>query len=125
MTNPNFADEEEKPLDPAMEKVRRKMVRLLIISSSVIIIGLMAVVFSIVYRVNNNSARTAATAADAALMPPATQSFTVPAGFTIQSTIMDGNRILITGVNANGSRRLIVHDFVLGKTITEIAIEQK
>ena len=52
MTNPNFADEQEAPLDPAFEKVRRKMVRLLIISSSVIILGLMAVVYSIVYRVN-------------------------------------------------------------------------
>ena len=52
MTNPNFTDEQEAPLDPAFEKVRRKMVRLLVISSSVIILGLMAVVFSIVYRVD-------------------------------------------------------------------------
>ena len=52
MTNPNFADEQEAPLDPAFEKVRRKMVRLLIVSASVIVLGLMAVVFSIVYRVN-------------------------------------------------------------------------
>ena len=39
MTNPNFADEDDKPLDPAMERLRRRMVRLLVISSSVIIAG--------------------------------------------------------------------------------------
>lgn len=121
MTNPNFADEQEAPLDPAFEKVRRKMVRLLVISSSVIILGLMAVVFSIVYRVN----RIPQPADPAATTPAAVaarQSITLPAGFTVEDTSISGNRILIYGAGPDGRKRMVVHDIGTGNTVTEIDI---
>lgn len=123
MTNPNFADEQEAPLDPAFEKVRRKMVRLLIISSSVIILGLMAVVYSIVYRVNRIEQPASATTAGPAtqdVIPAAQQSITLPTGFSIESTSMSGNRVLLFGTAADGRKRIIVHDIDTGKTVTEI-----
>lgn len=125
MTNPNFADEQEAPLDPAFEKVRRKMVRLLIISSSVIILGLMAVVFSIVYRVNRipqpaNALATAPVAQD--VVPPAHQSITLPRGFTVESTSLSGNRVLLFGTGADGTKRIVVHDIGTGATVTEIDV---
>jgi hypothetical protein len=126
MTNPNFADEQEAPLDPAFEKVRRKMVRLLIISSSVIILGLMAVVYSIVYRVNRipqpeNPVVTTPAAQDA--VPAAQQSITLPAGFAVESTSMSGNRVLLFGTAGDGKKRIIVHDIGTGKTVTEIDLK--
>ena len=125
MTNPNFADEQEAPLDPAFEKVRRKMVRLLIISSSVIILGLMAVVFSIVYRVNRIPANPAATApaAQQETAPAALQSITLPAGFTVESTSISGNRILLFGTGTDGKKRILVHDIGTGRTVTEIDLK--
>lgn len=125
MTNPNFADEQEAPLDPAFEKVRRKMVRLLIISSSVIILGLMAVVFSIVYRVNRIPANPSATAPVAAqeAEPAARQSITLPAGFSVQNTSISGNRILLFGTSADGRRHILVHDIGTGRTVTEIELK--
>jgi hypothetical protein len=126
MTNPNFADEQEAPLDPAFEKVRRKMVRLLIISSSVIILGLMAVVYSIVYRVNRlPAAETPVTNAPAIeqAVPAARQSITLPAGFVVESTSISGNRVLISGAGTDGGKRMIVHDIGTGKTVTEIDIK--
>ncbi|MCX2697249.1 MULTISPECIES: hypothetical protein [Ochrobactrum] len=42
----------EPPLDPAMEKVRRKMIRLLAVSIGVMLIGLMAVLVAVVYKIN-------------------------------------------------------------------------
>ncbi|PWL16899.1 hypothetical protein DKP76_15500 [Falsochrobactrum shanghaiense] len=42
----------EAPLDPAMEKVRRKMIRLLAVSIGVMLIGLMAVLVAVVYKIN-------------------------------------------------------------------------
>ncbi|MCB1446389.1 MAG: hypothetical protein KDJ87_11520 [Rhizobiaceae bacterium] len=119
MTNPNFADE-EAPLDPAFEKVRRKMVRLLVISSSVIILGLMAVVVSIVYRVNKTPAPGAAPEETA---PAARQAMTLPDGFVIQGSSISGNRILVYGTTADGSRRMLVHDIATGRTVTEIDIK--
>lgn len=126
MTNPNFADEQEAPLDPAFEKVRKKMVRLLIISSSVIILGLMAVVYSIVYRVNRipqpaNPVATAPAAQDA--VPAARQSIALPAGFVVENTAIGGNRILLFGTADDGKKRIIVHDIGTGKTVTEIDIK--
>lgn len=127
MTNPNFTDEEEKPLDPAMEKIRRKMVRLLVVSSSVIILGLMAVVFSIVYKIDRNkpdqSRLPATTTAAADVVPAARQSITLPAGFVLESASLSGNRLLMSGADANGGKRLLVYDIGTGKQVTEIEVK--
>lgn len=117
MTNPNFADEEEKPLDPALEKIRRKMVRLLVISSSVIIVGLMAVLGSIVYKANKNSAARTELAGPIA---PA-QTVTLPKGFALETTTIDGNRIWFMGT-ADNKHLIVVHDIGTGKTVTEITV---
>lgn len=132
MTNPNFTDEQEAPLDPAFEKVRRKMVRLLVISSSVIIVGLMAVVFSIVYRVNRlppaeTPVATTPAAVQAAVqpdpVPPVQQTFTLPEAFVVESSSISGNRILIFGADPEGQQRMFVYDIVTGKRITSIDIK--
>lgn len=126
MTNPNFADEQEAPLDPAFEKVRRKMVRLLIVSASVIILGLMAVVFSIVYRVNKLPPDTAPAAnvpANELAVPAAQQSITLPTGFTVESTSISGNRILLFGTAGDGEKRIVIHDIGTGRTLTEIELK--
>jgi hypothetical protein len=123
MTNPNFADEQEAPLDPAFEKVRRKMVRLLIVSASVVILGLMAVVFSIVYRVNKLPQPTTpvVTGPGAELtVPAARQSITLPTGFAVESTSISGNRVLLFGTGSDGKKRIVIHDIGTGKTVTEI-----
>ena len=127
MTNPNFADEDEKPLDPAMEKLRRKMVRLLVISSSVIIVGLMAVVFSIVYKINNGPRTARPTPTPASIteeaVPAARQSITLPAGFVLESSSISGNRILLFGADPEGRQRIFVHDIGTGKQVTEIEVK--
>lgn len=127
MTNPNVTDENEAPLDPAFEKVRRKMVRLLIISSSVIILGLMAVVFSIVYRVNklppDEPAVATAPAATVDPVPAAQQSIILPEAFVVESSSISGNRILIFGADPDGRQRIFVHDIGTGKRVTEIEIK--
>ena len=43
-------EETHEPLDPVMERVRRKMVRLMIVSTSIMVIGLGAVIVGIFYR---------------------------------------------------------------------------
>jgi hypothetical protein len=120
MTNPNFPDDEEKPLDPAMEKIRWKMVRLLVISSSVIVLGLMAVLASIVYKANKNSVATQQTTLTAGPISPK-QTVTLPKGFVLESTTIDGNRVWFMGT-ADGKHLLIVHDIGTGKTLTEVTV---
>jgi hypothetical protein len=128
MTNPNFDDQaDEKPLDPAMEKVRRKMVRLLIISSSAIILALMAFLGSIVYKVNKNSAaakQDQAFAPASELVPPPQQSLALPLGFVTDSVSLNGNRLLVSGADKDGHRTLFIYDIGTGKMVSEIAITQ-
>jgi hypothetical protein len=119
MTNPNFADDDEKPLDPAVEKIRRKMVRLLVISSSVIVLGLMAVLGSIVYKANKNSAAAQAMLTSGPVAP--NQTVTLPKGFVLESSTIDGNRIWFMGT-ADGKHLMIAHDISTGKTMTEITV---
>jgi hypothetical protein len=120
MTNPNFPDDEEKPLDPAMEKIRRKMVRLLVISSSVIVLGLMAVLGSIVYKANKNSVVAQQTVLPGGPIAPQ-QTITLPKDFALESTTIDGNRVWFLGT-AEGKHLLIVHDIGAGKTLTTITV---
>lgn len=122
MTNPNFPDEEEKPLDPAVEKIRRKMVRLLFISSSVIVLALMTVLGSIVYKASKNSATAEIPAASpqSAVML-ARQTVTLPTGFTLESTTVDGNRIWFMGT-VDSKHMMIAHDIATGKTLTEVSV---
>ncbi|MEZ5812488.1 MAG: fimbrial protein [Rhizobiaceae bacterium] len=49
------ADDEDKPLDPAVERVRRKMMRLMAVSVGIMMVGLMAVLLAIVYKVSVRS----------------------------------------------------------------------
>jgi len=122
MTNPNFPDEEEKPLDPAVEKIRRKMVRLLFISSSVIVLALMTVLGSIVYKANKNSATAEIPPANPqAAIALARQTVTLPTGFTLESTTVDGNRIWFMGT-VDGKHMMIAHDIITGKTLTEVSV---
>ncbi|MDH6265806.1 hypothetical protein M2360_001196 [Rhizobium sp. SG_E_25_P2] len=126
MNNPNLPEEEEKPLDPTLEKVRRKMVRLLFVSSSAIIVALMAVLGALVYKAKNNSAAqqadTAPAAAQALTAPLATQTITLPKGFVNEATTVDGNRVWFSGTDASGRRVMIVHDIATGKTISDITV---
>ncbi|MEO3389214.1 fimbrial protein [Mesorhizobium sp. CAU 1741] len=50
MAAPHDDDEDEKPLDPAVENVRRKLVRFIVINLGILFIALMAVVVALVYR---------------------------------------------------------------------------
>lgn len=120
MTNPNLADEDEKPLDPAMEKVRRKMVRLLVISSSVIVIGLMAVLYSIVYKANKNSAASQNAIVTEAPIAAA-QQVTLPKGFVLETTTVDANRIWFMGT-ADGKHLMVVYDIATGTTLTQVTV---
>ena len=50
MALPPFDDDEDKPLDPAVEQVRRKLVRFVAINLGLLFIALMAVVGALVYK---------------------------------------------------------------------------
>lgn len=97
-------DEQEKPLDPAVERVRRKLVRFVAINLGILFVAVMAVVIALVYR---NMTRTPAE-------PPAPAfvegRIALPVGARILSQSLSGDRILIDVELTGGGRALFVYD---------------
>ncbi len=50
MSKIDHDEQDEKPLDPVLERVRRKMIRLQLVSAGVMVVALMAVLIAIVYK---------------------------------------------------------------------------
>jgi hypothetical protein len=92
-------DAPDAPLDPATERVRRKMVRLLAVSIGIMFIGVMAVLFAVVYRVGG----------EAQLAEGAEVPLMLPAGAMILEAGMDGDRLFVR-VSAEGGEELVVYD---------------
>lgn len=113
MSDPRLENEEEKPLDPAAERLRRKMQRLMIVSFGTMFIGIFAVLFAIVYKLNNS-------AVDAAVIDT---DITVPDGFSITDTVVDDGTIYLRGSGQNGTQAVLVFDLVTGESRGRISIK--
>jgi len=126
MSKINEDDLDEKPLDPEMEKVRRKMVRLLAVSIGIMFIGLMTVLGAIVYKFTQDDEPAAGQVAGSAGSVPSDAPVegvaALPAGFVVESVSLDGNRIGFFGRAADGSRRVIVHDISVGRIVSDIVV---
>jgi len=103
MARPHADEEEEKPLDPAVERVRKKLVRFVAINLGLLLIALMAVVGAIVYRSGTPSAE----APDGSPMAGIVR---LPAGARIVSQSLSGDRIAFEVESGDGSRAIILYD---------------
>ncbi|MEM8877125.1 MAG: fimbrial protein [Pseudomonadota bacterium] len=109
-------DDEEPPLDPAAEKLRRKLTRLLVGSFGIMGLGFVAVFIAILYRTG--------VFGDAEAVPPlaasgasASASIAIEAGESVVSSDLDGNRILLRVRNASGAESLILFDASVGQVV--------
>jgi len=128
MASPNLHDEDEKPLDPAVEKVRRKLVRFVAINLGLLFIALMAVLGAIVYKSGSRPETPAATGIG--VPSPAEGAFlsgeiALPAGAKIVSQSLSGNRISIEAELADGSRAIFLYDFAERRMIGRFALTRQ
>ncbi|QND48008.1 hypothetical protein HB780_20380 [Rhizobium lusitanum] len=125
MTNLQPDDQEEKPLDPALESVRRKMVRLQIVSAAVMVVSLMAVFGAVVYKTMRAPAKPAgAAASNIPSDAPVSVTAALPQGFTVQSTSLSGNQVLFYGTLASGQRQAVVFDYGIGRIVATISLSK-
>ena len=122
MARPALDDEEEKPLDPAVENVRRKLVRFVAINLGLLFIALMAVVAALVYK-----SRTAAPPAEVAVEVPSPEGvvegqIALPAGARIVSQSLSGNRISLALELADGSRAIYLYDVSARRVVGKFAV---
>lgn len=123
MTNLEPDDQEEKPLDPALENVRRKMVRLQIVSVAIMVVSLMAVFGAVVYKTMRIPAKpTASAASNVPSDAPVAVTAALPQGFTVQSTALSGSQVLFYGTLASGQRQAVVFDYAVGRIVATISL---
>jgi hypothetical protein len=117
--------ETEQPLDPATEKVRRKMMRLLLVSIGIMMIGLMAVLGAIVYKIGSGEKQAVADAGNAGVPvePGFEGRIDLPDGAEIQSSDLDGDRVLLGLRLSDGRRELIVYSLSNARIIARIALD--
>ena len=116
--------DDEKPLDPVMEKVRRKMVRLLAVSLAVMMTGLMAVLFAVVYKVRGGGKDVAAVRTD---IPSngaiKSGNIVLPAGAYLNGQSLSGDRIALDITLQGGAREIHIIDLASGSVIARYAIK--
>jgi hypothetical protein len=123
MASPSPDDEDEKPLDPAVERVRRRLSRLMLIAGLTLGLGIFAVFAAILYKIVAAPNRAASPApppmsADAALRTIAGE---VPAGARLVSTALDGDRMAFTYETDAGTLVLVV-DLRAGAVVNRLHI---
>jgi hypothetical protein len=106
MTAETLDDTQDKPLDPAVEAVRKRLARLLAVSIGIMMIGLLAVLGAIVYKMSGPSG---AAVADGSL--------SVPAGMTVVDQSLDGDRLALRLRKADGSEVIAIYALSDGRRI--------
>ncbi len=127
MTHIDDENQEDKPLDPVMEGVRRKMVKLQLISGGIMAALFLAVLVSIFYKLTRDEGSTqpVATAAQPFAVPsdqPLSLTANLPAGFRVVQTSLSGSQMLIYGETATGERKALVFDLALGRIIADVTL---
>lgn len=118
---------QEPQLDPAMERVRRKMVRLLIISIAIMVIGLMAVLAAVVYKINktpdtaeNETAQsdipgqkpsTAPEVKTADPLPMVESQLELTPGTRLLSQSLSGNLVSLETLLPDGGTEIMIYDY--------------
>jgi hypothetical protein len=127
MTRPYAEEEEEKPLDPSVEKVRRKLVRFMGINLGLLFLALMVVIAALVYKSRTAEEPAPALAGD--IQVPAGQpiegDIVLPVGARIVSQSISGNRVAIDAELADGSRAIFVYDIGEQRLIGRFTIRTK
>jgi hypothetical protein len=118
-------DDEEPPLDPAQERLRQKLVRLLFVSGGIMMLGLIAVFAAIVYKLSDSGPEQAPAAAGPQAAPhgsPLEATIAVPRGARVLSADLDGERALLRLEGLDGSVSLVLVDLATGRVLGRYAI---
>ena len=108
-----------------MENVRRKMMRLQLVSGGIMLLMFMAVLAAIVYKINTRDGKPETVTASGTLVPsdaPVKATVTLPDGFAVSAVSQSDGQILFYGVTASGARKALLFDIAAGRIVAEIDV---
>lgn len=100
-------DDDEAPLDPAMERVQARLRRLIVVSGATLGIGILAVIGAVVFRISK---------AERAAGEAWRSTIELPAGAAIVGSQVDGDRLAVT-TEGPGGRRIHLYDLPTGRPL--------
>ncbi|MDY8109523.1 hypothetical protein U0C82_10270 [Fulvimarina sp. 2208YS6-2-32] len=105
--------QDDEPLDPAAENLRRKLMRLLIFSMGFMILSVLTVFGVIIYKTTRSSEP---------VYDGTPVAIPLPGGGEIIDTALDANRLLLT-VRSGDAVRLVLVDRTTGAIVSEYVID--
>ncbi|MER8483237.1 fimbrial protein [Mesorhizobium sp. M1322] len=121
-------EDEEKPLDPEVEKVRKKLVRFVAINLGLLFLALMVVIAALVYKTRTAPPSSTPPLTGDIQVPsgdPLTGDIVLPVGAKVISQSLSGNRVSIDAELADGSRTIFVYDIAERRIIGRFSIRNK
>ena len=118
-------NDDEKPLDPAAERVRRKLVRFMAINLGILFLALMAVVAALVYKSMTVPPEAPAVASDLPSANVTSGRIVLPAGTRLVSQSLSGNLLSLHVGLAQGGEAILIYDIAQGRVVArhELATE--
>ncbi|MDN5928778.1 MAG: fimbrial protein [Hyphomicrobiales bacterium] len=120
------SNDDEKPLDPEVERVRRKLLRFMIINLVILFVAFAAVIGGFIYKSSHASKRAAGQEAEGRAPSGAdavTAAIAIPAGARIVSQTLSGKEALFSLELADGSRSFLLYDLGAGRTLGTYAVK--
>lgn len=125
MIRPAFDDQEEKPLDPAVEKVRKKLVRFVAVNLGLLFVALMAVLAAIVYKTRSEAPAAPETAITEIQVPAGAVlegEIALPRGARIVSQALSGSRLSLDVELPDTTRAIFLYDLGERRMIGRFAV---
>lgn len=117
-------DSDEKPLDPAVERVQQRLRRLMLISGLTLGVGMIAVFAGVAYRVMTIEPGPPVAVAPGAALALGRSALGVAAEARLISTSLDGDRVALTFAEAAGET-IVVVDVRSGIVVARLRVEAK
>jgi hypothetical protein len=127
-TGPNTAPsgdvDDEKPLDPATEKVRKKLVKFSAVFMGLNMVALMAVLGAIVYKIGGYGADAPAAAVGGAPVEPGFERLIdVPGGTKVLGASRNGNEVTLTLQMPDGKTAIWFYDVANAQVTGKLMVE--
>jgi hypothetical protein len=120
------ANDDEKPLDPEVERVRRKLLRFMVFNLAILFVAFALVIGAFIYKSSLASKRPAEQAVQARLPSGADAvagTIAIPAGARIVSQTLSGKEAFLGLELADGSRSFLLYDLEAGRTLGTYAVK--
>ncbi|WP_018181272.1 hypothetical protein [Kaistia granuli] len=107
----------DTPLDPAVERVRQRLKRLIIVSSATVLLGFAAVLFAVIYRIGPEGSKPGLAAGTVEMRIEQA----IPAGGRVISSALDGPLLALT-IDVSGATQIVVIDIASGAVVRRIEL---